>query len=192
MRSLNPGPTELSREEFLRQWSEWGALRERQKWAEYWRSVELQIPLACREKILKTGVILQRKVEQGSLVESKAREYYHILLKLGMLSRGQMDDVQLVANIVRANFSSPKHLSNACTAYNYYREVNRIEEKLDVKIDRRLKLPTLTPETTLKATILIPSQLKWQALLRLFYECGPRPCETFTLKASKKLLQNKT
>ena len=167
----------------MRRWGEWGALRERRKWAEYWRSVELQVPLACREKILRTGVVLQRRVERGRLIERKARQYYHILLKLGMLSKGQMNNVQLVASIIKANFNtSPSHLKTACTAYNYYRAVNKIEEKLDIKIDRRRKLPTLTPETTLKAAIPIPNQLKWQALLRLLYECGPRPCETFTLQ----------
>ncbi|MEM3760163.1 MAG: tyrosine-type recombinase/integrase [Candidatus Bathyarchaeia archaeon] len=183
MRSLNPGPTGLSKEEFLRHWSEWGAERERQKWAEYWHSVELQVPLACREKILKTGVVLQRKVEHGRLIEAKAREYYHILLKLGMLSKGQMDDVQLIANIIKANFNtSPKHLATTCTAYNYYRQVNKIEEKLDIQIDRRRKLPILTPETTLKAAIPMPKQFKWQVFMRVLYECGPRPCETFILQ----------
>jgi len=91
---LNLGLTGLSREEFLRRWGELGALRERRKWAEYWRSVELQVPLACREKILKAGVVLQRRVERGRLIERKARQYYHILLKLGMLSKGQMDNVR--------------------------------------------------------------------------------------------------
>ena len=133
---------------------------------------------------MKTGFLLQTKVDKEKLIEKRAKEYYHILLKLGVYTQGHMENIQAVETAIKTHFANigPKHLRTICTAYNYYREVNNIEEKLDFKIDRRRKLPVLTPEPTLKAAIPLPPELKWQAYFRLLYETGPRPQEPSAMR----------
>ncbi|MEM3579485.1 MAG: tyrosine-type recombinase/integrase [Candidatus Bathyarchaeia archaeon] len=166
-------------------WGRDGAVRERQKWAEYWRSVELQIPLAVREKITRAAVVLNRKVEKGRLQERRAREYYHCLLKLGVLVKECMDEVPLIESLLKSRFNtSQRQLQTYVTAYNYYREANGIQRRLEIKIDHRWTLPVLPPENTLQASISVARRLWWQAYFRLLYETGARPSEPFNMVKS--------
>ena len=172
-----------TRADALRQIAADAARREKHKWLEYWRNFELQIPTAAREKIMKTLMVLQARVVKGKLQEKRAKEYHHILLKIGVLCDGNMDNPSFVEGVLKGNFGpSQRYLQTAMTAYNYYRRANNIKRELDMKVDRRRPLPILTPESTLKAAIPTAKKLWWQAYFRLLYEAGPRPSEPFTMK----------
>jgi len=179
--NLTRDPRKRSRSEALADFGREGGIREKQRWAQYWRDVEKQIPLLAREKIMKTAMVLQGKVERGRLQERRAREYHHDLLRLGVQTMGQMDNLDLVATVLVKIANSPRHLATLATAYNYYRNANHIEKELDITIDRRCSLPDLPPENTLQACISTARRPWWQAYFRLLYEAGPRPSEPFAL-----------
>ena len=171
-----------TRSEALEEFGKNGGMRESQRWTLYWRGIEEKIPLSCRERIMKTAMVLQGRVQRGRLLERRAREYHHDLLKLGVQTRGQMDNPDLVATILVRTAANPHYLRTLVTAYNYYREANGIEKELDITIDRRRSLPDLPPENTLQTCISTARRLWWQAYFRLLYEAGPRPSEPFTLR----------
>jgi integrase len=161
--------------------AEIGKLVQEQRSVEYWKSLEARLPKETLQRILKTMVLLQQKVDQGRLKENVAVAYRKKLVKLGVLVHGELDNVSLVAMelVKRAKQGDLRHY---IAAYNYYREANGIKEKLDVKRDKRRPLPVLTPEATLQASLVVPTQLRWRCYFRLLYECGPRPCEPFQMR----------
>jgi hypothetical protein len=57
-----------TRGEALREWGREGRDREQRKWAEHWQTLEPQLSMEQKEKILKTVVVLNDKV-QRELVE---------------------------------------------------------------------------------------------------------------------------
>jgi len=82
---------------------------------------------------MKTAMVLRKKVDRGKLQEKRAKEYHHILLKIGVLSSGNMDNPSFVEGILKGNFRpSQRYLQTAMTAYNYYRRANNIKRELDI------------------------------------------------------------
>jgi integrase len=161
--------------------AEIGKRIQEQRSLEYWKSLEARLPKETLERILKAMVLLQWKVDQGKLREDVAVAYRKLLIKLGILVHGELDNV----NVATAELAKPERkgrLHHFIAAYNYYREANGIKEKLDVRRDKRRLLPVLTPESTLQASLVIPTQLRWRCYFRLLYECGPRPCEPFQMR----------
>lgn len=170
--------------------AEIGKQVQEQRSVEYWKSLEAMLPVGVREKILKAMVLLQQKVDQGKLKENVAVAYRKKLVKLGVLVHGELDNISLVTMelVKRAKQGDLRHY---ISTYNYYREANGIKEKLDVRRDKRRPLPVLTPESTLQASLVIPTQLRWSCYFRLLYECGPRPCEPFQTDQTYRLLKIK-
>jgi hypothetical protein len=122
-----------TRADALRQIAADAARREKHKWLEYWRNFELQIPTAAREKIMKTLMMLQTRVVKGKLQEKRAKEYHHILLKIGVLCDGNMDNPSFVEGALKGNFGpSQRYLQTAMTAYNYYQYGNKIKGELNI------------------------------------------------------------
>jgi hypothetical protein len=122
-----------TRADALRQIAADAARREKHKWLEYWRNFELQIPTTAREKIMKTLMVLQTRVVKGKLQEKRAREYHHILRKIGVLCDGNMDNPSLITGILRVNFGSSQiYMQIVVTAYKYYRYTNKIKGELDI------------------------------------------------------------
>jgi integrase len=161
--------------------AEIGKQVQEQRSLEYWKSLEARLPKETLERILNAVVLLQQKVDSGKLAEKVAVAYRKLLIKLGVLVHGELDNV----NVVTAELAKPERkgrLHHFIAAYNYYREANDIKEKLDVRRDKRRPLPVLTPESTLQASLVIPTQLRWRCYFRLLYECGPRPCEPFQMR----------
>ncbi|MEM2975887.1 MAG: tyrosine-type recombinase/integrase [Candidatus Bathyarchaeia archaeon] len=168
-----------TRAEALTEWGEKGKLREQQESLEYWKNIENSLPFVVREKVLKTVLLLQDRVERGRLKEATARERLKYLLRIAKLVHGNLDDATATA---KAIMEFKGQLSSFIAAWNYYRKANNIKEELDVHRDRRRPLPILTPEPTLIASLSVPRKLKWQAYFRLRYETGARPSEPFTMR----------
>ncbi|MGQ9460089.1 MAG: hypothetical protein ACUVRA_02510 [Candidatus Bathyarchaeaceae archaeon] len=62
-----------TRGEALRGWGRDGCEREKRRWTEYWQVLEPRLSLEQKEKILRTVVDLNQKVERGKLSEKAAR-----------------------------------------------------------------------------------------------------------------------
>jgi integrase len=170
-----------TRGEALIDWGEKGKRREQEASLQYWKAVEAKIPLRIKERLFKTMKFLQQKVDCGRLKEKVAKDRYNYLLRLCVLVDGDLDNVQAVSRAL-TDPQLKSQLSSFMAAFNYYREVNDIKEKLEVRLDRRLHLPFLTPESTLIASLSVPHKLKWQVYFRLRYETGARPSEPFSMK----------
>lgn len=172
---------EKTRADAIMEWGQKGKQLQKQQSLEYWRSLEAQLPITTREKIFKVTLDLQKRVDRQLLQKRVATGYVHYLVRTALLVHGKLDDVKAVS-LVLADPRFQGQLRNFLAAYNHYRRVHNINEELTVKRDRRRKLPILTPESTLKASIPIPRQLRWQAYFRLRYETGPRPSEPFHMQ----------
>jgi hypothetical protein len=80
---------------------------------------------------MKTLMVLHVRVVKGKLQEKRAKEYHHILLKIEVLSDGNMDNPSFVEGVLKGNFGpSQQYLQTAMTAYNYYRYANKIKRDL--------------------------------------------------------------
>jgi len=64
--------------EVLTEWSKEGVQRERQKWFQYWRSIELQIPLACQREVLnndsRVGSIIPNQAKLSRMETERRRK----------------------------------------------------------------------------------------------------------------------
>ncbi|MEM3727578.1 MAG: tyrosine-type recombinase/integrase [Candidatus Bathyarchaeia archaeon] len=152
-----------------------------QRSLEYWKSLEARLPREVLQRIFRTAVFLQQRVDSGRLQERVAVAYRKILVRLAVMVHGNLDDVKAVSRVL-ARPELKGQLKNFIAAYNKYREANGIKEKLEVLRDKRRPLPVLPPESTLQASLVVPKQLRWRCYFRLLYECGPRPCEPFQMR----------
>ncbi|MEM3700908.1 MAG: hypothetical protein QXL57_08625, partial [Candidatus Bathyarchaeia archaeon] len=124
-----PLKVKKTRLESIVEFGERGKRLQEQRSLEYWKALEAMLPAAVNEKILRTTVFLQQKVDRGKLKEKVAIGYRKALLRTAVLVHGDLDNVQAVAR----EFAKPDfkgQLRNFIAAYNYYREANNIKEKL--------------------------------------------------------------
>jgi len=171
----------MTRLESISEFAERGKELQQLKSAEYWKSLEATLEPSTMEKIFKTTVYLQQKVAHGDMKESLAVSYRKILIRTAVMVHGEIDNVRGVAQVL-VNPQLKGQQKHFIGAYNHFREANNIKDELGVRRDRRRRLPVLTPENTLQASLTIPTQLRWITYWRLRYETGPRPQEPFYMR----------
>jgi integrase len=171
----------LTMAESIISFGERGRELQQQKSAEYWKSLEATLPSSALEQIFRTTVFLQHKVDHGDMKESLAINYRKILIRTAIMVHGELENVGTVAQAL-VNPQLKGQQKHFIGAYNHFRKANGIDAELGIRRDRRRPLPILTPESTLQASLTIPTQLHWIAYFRLRYETGPRPQEPFYMR----------
>ncbi|MGQ9565316.1 MAG: tyrosine-type recombinase/integrase [Candidatus Bathyarchaeales archaeon] len=118
-------------------------------------------------------------LERRRLKVKTIRNYRDALIVLGQ--QANLDDVDAVVTVV-SRIKGRTLLDTVMAAYNHYSRFWKLSRaEYNIRRDRRRKLPILTPETTLQASLVIPHRLKWKAYFRLLYETGARASEPFSM-----------
>ncbi|MEM2419866.1 MAG: site-specific integrase [Candidatus Bathyarchaeia archaeon] len=143
-------------------------------WRPPWRYYRLLDRLSSRVRERILAVLLAHR---HGLAPKTLRNYNDALCHLAL--KGDLDDVALMERLIPLEKA---RLNSAIAAYRLYCKFHRLPQpEIRVHIDRRRKLPTIPPEKTLQASIVVPRRFKWQVYFRLLYECGARPSEPFSL-----------